>query len=285
MESEKRFYKKVKPFLESKDHVVSGESFELMYHPEFDLLVTSPVPTDLYTYYKSPDYISHTDSHKTIFDKVYQEVKKYTLKKKLSLINSFQTPTKTILDIGAGTGDFLKICKENEWTVSGVEPNLGARNIAQEKEVFLTENLPTTLEKKFDVITMWHVLEHVSDLTAYIKTAKSLLKQKGKIVVAVPNFKSYDAKYYNKYWAAYDLPRHLWHFSQTSIEKLFFEVEMEVVKTVPMKFDAFYVSLLSEKYKSGKMNPIKSFIIGARSNLKARKTTEYSSLIYIIKNK
>ena len=285
MESEKRFYKNVKPFLESKDYAVSGESFELMYHPEFDLLVTSPVPLELENYYKSENYISHTDSQKSFFDKVYQFVKKYTLQKKVSLINSFQTPSKTVLDIGAGTGDFLKICKDNNWITFGVEPNFDARNIAQKKGVFLEKNLSSFKEKQFDIITMWHVLEHVSNLSEYIITLKSLLKENGKLVIAVPNFKSYDAKHYQKFWAAFDLPRHLWHFSQTSIKKLFLEVDMTVERTLPMKFDAFYVSLLSEKYKSGKMNPVKSFFVGFKSNLKARKTKEYSSLIYIIKNK
>ena len=134
------------------------------------------------------------------------------------------------------------------------------------------------------MITLWHVLEHIENLTEYIASLKKLLKENGTLVVAVPNYKSYDAKFYKEHWAAFDVPRHLWHFSQNSISKLFSQVSMGVVKTLPMKFDAYYVALLSEKYKSGTMNPFKSLLRGFQSNNKARSTSEYSSLIYIIKN-
>ena len=140
------------------------------------------------------------------------------------------------------------------------------------------------LVKKFDVITLWHVLEHVENLKNTIKFLKGLLLPGGRIVVAVPNYKSYDAEFYKEYWAAYDVPRHLWHFSQKAIRKLFLEAEMVVEETLPMKFDSYYVSLLSEKYKTGKSNPIKAFYRGFLSNRSAKSTTEYSSLIYVIKN-
>ena len=284
MGEEKELYKKLKPFLNCKDYTVSEEYYEVMKNPKYDMLVTSPVPVDLENYYKSDNYISHTDSKKTLFDKVYQTVKTYTLKKKVSLINSFQIEEKTILDIGAGTGDFLISCKKNHWKTFGVEPNSEARNIAKEKEIVLEKDIKAYTDKKFDVITLWHVLEHIENLSEYLKTLKTLLKENGTLVVAVPNHKSYDAQFYKEFWAAYDVPRHLWHFSQNSISKLFSEVSMKVVKTIPMKFDAYYVSLLSEKYKSKKMKPLTSFWVGFRSNLKARRTSEYSSLIYVIKN-
>ncbi len=285
MEEENEFFKDLRPFLNCKDHTVSGETYEVMINEDHEMLVTSPVPIDLENYYKSENYISHTDSKKSLFDKVYQKVRNYTLKKKMSLLNSFKVTEKNVLDLGAGTGDFLKVCKENNWTIFGVEPNKEARKIAKDKNVLLVSDINSFQNKQFDVITMWHVLEHVANLTEYIKTVKSLLKENGKLIVAVPNHKSYDATYFKEFWAAYDVPRHLWHFSQKSIHKLFSEIGMEVEKTLPMKFDAYYVSLLSEKYKSGKMKPIKSFWIGFKSNLKAKKTKEYSSLIYIIKNK
>jgi 2-polyprenyl-3-methyl-5-hydroxy-6-metoxy-1,4-benzoquinol methylase len=221
-------------------------------------------------------------------------VRNYTLKKKLSLINSFQTEEKNILDIGAGTGDFLKICSDNGWKVTGIEPNESARGIASEKSVKNGGRFFETVQglKKeepaflgFDVITMWHVLEHVPNLDETIFNLKKFLKPEGVILVAVPNFKSFDAGYYKEHWAAYDVPRHLWHFSQTAIRRLFFFQGMEVVKTIPMKFDSFYVSLLSEQHKNSKMNFLNAFWVGLRSNWKAKKTNEYSSLIYIIKNK
>lgn len=285
MNSKNELYSNLKPFLNCKDFTVSGESYKVMKNQEFEMLVTTPIPENLEKYYKSEAYISHTDAKKTLLDKVYQKVRNYTLQKKLQLINSFNSEQKTLLDIGAGTGDFLATCLQNNWKVFGVEPNLEARNIAKEKNVFLQERIDFFTENKFDVITLWHVLEHVENLEEYIYKLKSLLKENGTLVIAVPNFKSYDATYYKEFWAAFDVPRHLWHFSQNSIHKLFSKVSMAVVNTLPMKFDAYYVSLLSEKYKKGKMNVFNSFWIGFLSNLKARQSSEYSSLIYVLKNK
>ncbi|ARV15745.1 class I SAM-dependent methyltransferase [Polaribacter sp. SA4-12] len=283
MGRKRELHKGLEPFLNCKDYTVSGETYEVMFNPDYDMLITSPVPVDLENYYKSEDYISHTDSKKSMLDKVYQSVKNYTLKRKLSLINSFDTESKNILDVGAGTGDFLKICAANNWNVLGVEPSSDARNIAKEKGVVLKEDLLEIENQKFDVITLWHVLEHVEMLSDYISKLKELLSDNGRLVIAVPNHKSYDAKYYKEFWAAFDVPRHLWHFSQTSIHKIFSTEEMIVEKTIPMKFDSYYVSLLSEKYKTGKMNPVKALYRGFTSNLKARTSSEYSSLIYVIK--
>ena len=131
---------------------------------------------------------------------------------------------------------------------------------------------------------MWHVLEHVPDLDFQIQQLKRLLKPNGTVIIAVPNFKSYDAKYYKSFWAAYDVPRHLWHFSKTAIEKLFANRNMKLIKIKPMWFDSFYVALLSEKYKNGKMNFIKGFFIGLISNCSGIVKKEFSSHIYIIKN-
>ena len=285
MEEKRVFHKRLEPFLNCKDFTVSGETYEVMFNAEYDMLVTSPVPVDLENYYKSENYISHTDSKKSLIDKVYQAVKNITLRKKLKLINSFNTESKNILDVGAGTGDFLKICANNNWNVSGVEPSSDARNIAKEKSVFLNDELFDIKDKKFDVITLWHVLEHVEKLSEYILKLNELLTENGRLIIAVPNHKSHDAEYYKEYWAAFDVPRHLWHFSQTSIKKIFSEDNLIVEKVLPMKFDSYYVSLLSEKYKTGKMNPFYAFYRGFVSNFKARSTSEYSSLIYVLKKK
>jgi 2-polyprenyl-3-methyl-5-hydroxy-6-metoxy-1,4-benzoquinol methylase len=288
---------KLTPFITCKDYTVSRETFDLLKDDVLELLITSPKPKELEKYYESEDYISHTDSKKSVFDKVYQFVKNYTIKKKVKLIetlNSGNQKPKTILDIGCGTGDFLLACKTNNWQIIGVEPNLKAQKITQTKlknlstknENFKLYNSITELDQndQFDIITMWHVLEHVPNLEDYIIQLKKLLKLNGSLIIAVPNYKSYDAQHYEKFWAAYDVPRHLWHFSQTSIKLLFQEVTMKIVKTLPMKFDSFYVSLLSEKYKTGKSNIFKAIFVGWRSNLKAKRTKEYSSLIYVIKN-
>ena len=283
MINEKELYKNVIPFLNCKDHTVSKETFEVMIHLKYDILVTSPVPVNLNEYYKSEDYISHSDSKNSLFDKVYQIVKNHTVKQKLNLLNSFQVTEKKVLDVGAGTGGFLKKCKESNWTIFGVEPNIIARKHAATKKIFLVDKLSSLKERQFDVITLWHVLEHVENLIEYIENLKSLLKPNGYLVVAVPNYKSFDALYYKEYWAAFDVPRHVWHFSQKGIKKIFKSVQMNIKQILPMRFDAYYVSLLSEKYKKGFMNPIKAFWIGFQSNLSAKKTSEYSSLIYIIK--
>jgi 2-polyprenyl-3-methyl-5-hydroxy-6-metoxy-1,4-benzoquinol methylase len=275
-------------YLTVKDHSVSGEEFQLIYNEELDMLETFPQPKaeKLSDYYESEDYISHTDTKRNVLEFVYHAVRQIALKRKLKLINSFNSETKQLLDIGCGTGDFLETALKSNWTITGIEPNAQARAITNSKTnnaVFETEQLDKLKPNSFDVITLWHVLEHLPDLEQQIKLFKSLLKPNGTLVIAVPNFKSYDAHYYKSFWAAYDVPRHLWHFSKTAISELVQKEHMQLGQTLPMKFDAYYVSLLSEKYKSGWMNPFKAFWIGWHSNFGARRSKEYSSHIYIIK--
>ncbi len=292
----------LKEFLKCKDYMVSKKIFSLLEDKVSGILVTSPQPKieDLGMYYESEEYISHTDSNKNLFDEIYQVAKKRAIIKKIKLIQNLKTKDqrlKTILDIGCGTGDFLLACKKNNFIVKGVEPNKKARVLAKNKLGILSskienfeEDLPKVYETineidiTFDVITMWHVLEHVPNLEEYIEQLKKLLKPNGTLIIAVPNYKSFDAKHYKEFWAAYDVPRHLWHFSKKSIKLLFKKENMIVEKILPMKMDSYYVSLLSEKYKTGKSNPIKAFFVGFWSNIKALSNKEYSSLIYIIKN-
>lgn len=274
------FFKKV------KDYSVSKEIFELHHNPEYDLLITFPKPTleKLSSYYESEDYISHTDGKRSLFERMYHTIKNIALKNKVKLINT-QSQKGTLLDIGAGTGDFLVVAKNDGWDTIGIEPSEKAKTIAINKGVNFAANLSDLEDHSFDVITMWHVLEHVPNLDEYILELKRLVKPTGTILIAVPNFKSFDAEYYGRFWAAYDVPRHIWHFSKTAIQKLFAEKEMNLITVLPMKFDSFYVSLLSEKYKTGKMNFIKAFIVGLKSNKNGKQTKEYSSHIYVIKNK
>ena len=277
----------LKPFLSCVDHTVSRETFSIFIDEKAELLVTTPRPdnTDLGKYYESEDYISHSNSNYSLLNKAYLIVRNYTIKKKIKLLKSFNSQGKDLLDIGTGTGDFLSACKNNGWAIHGVEPNKKANKIAEDKTgIKINDDINEILNKKFDLITMWHVLEHVPDLNFYISKLKKLLKANGTLVIAVPNYKSFDATYYKENWAAYDVPRHLWHFSKKAIESLFEQERMKVVKILPMKFDAYYVSLLSEKYKTGRSNLLKAFYIGLRSNHKAKSSGEFSSLIYIIKN-
>ena len=275
-----------KHFLTLKDYSVSKETFDLYHDETLDMLITFPQPSldNLGKYYESEDYISHTDNQRSLFEKLYHFIKNIALKNKLNLINSHQPNKGRILDIGAGTGDFLSVAKKDGWQTIGVEPSTKAKSIAINKGVSFVE-LTTELENNsFDVISMWHVLEHVPHLEKQIKELKRLLKPTGTLIIAVPNFKSFDAKHYGKFWAAFDVPIHFWHFSKTAIKLLFEKEKMKLEKVLPMKFDSFYVSLLSEKYKSGKMNFIKAFYVGLLSNWKARSSFEHSSHIYIIRN-
>lgn len=275
-----------KHFLCVKDHSVSKETFDLYHDEALDMLITFPQPSldNLGKYYESVDYISHTDSKRSLFEKVYHFVKGIALKNKLNLINSQQPAKGRILDIGAGTGDFLSVVKTDGWETVGIEPSEKAKNIAKNKGVSFVEATAELDTNSFDVITMWHVLEHVPNLDNQIKELKRLLKPNGTLIIAVPNFKSFDAKHYGAFWAAYDVPIHFWHFSKKTIKVLFEKEGMLLKKTLPMKFDSFYVSLLSEKYKSGKMNFIRAFFIGLQSNWKAKQNFEYSSHIYVLQN-
>jgi len=274
-------------FITVKDFSVSGESFSLLLNEEYQILKTHPQPTldKLGSYYEFEDYISHTDGNRTTFEKMYHFIKRNAIRKKVRLINSYQPLKGRILDIGAGTGDFLLECKNQNWEILGIEPNDKAKGIAVGKGIKFGDTIEKLESNSFDVITMWHVLEHVPDVEHQVAELKRLLKPSGTIIIAVPNFKSYDANHYGAFWAAYDVPRHLWHFSKTAIEKLFDNQNMNLEDVKPMWFDSFYFSLLSEKYKTGKMNFISGFFIGFISNLSGLFKKEYSSHIYVLKNK
>lgn len=267
-----------------KDYLMSNEEFTLEFDAKKEMLLTKPQPevSKLSQYYESEQYISHTDNKKGLVPFLYQLVKRRSLNNKLGLINALKKDAKSILDIGAGTGDFLSFIQSESRSVTGIEPNSKARELAQNKGIFLEEDINNVKGKVFDVITMWHVLEHVPNLKETILNVEALLKPNGVLIVAVPNFYSFDAAYYKSFWAAFDVPRHLWHFSKVSMNKLFTD-KFSLLKISPMVFDSFYVSILSEKNKTGKINLLKAFFVGLKSNLYALSTKEYSSLIYCYK--
>lgn len=272
---------------EVKDHSITQETFTLHYDDTLHMYHTHPKPLEkkLSRYYNSEDYISHTDGKRSLFEKIYQYVKKIMLSRKHKLIKKYHPENGELLDLGAGTGDFVEYISKQNWKLVGVEPSKKARSLAQKKGFTFFSDISKLENKKYDVITMWHVLEHVYDLDEQIYWLKKNLSKEGTIFIAVPNFESYDASHYKEYWAAYDVPRHLYHFSQQSIETLFGKYGFEVVSVKPMKFDAYYVSLLSEKYKNSKSNFFKAVKVGFTSNTKARSSGQYSSKIYVIKRK
>ncbi len=282
------------PFLTCKDYTSSGKVFDIVKCQSCGFTFTNPRPEvkDLWQYYKSEEYISHTDSNKGSLNRLYQLVRKYTLLKKLQLVvkligrPGLKHPL-TLLDIGCGTGAFLAVCKNAGFSCTGIEPDPDARNLAIKNSwsnVMDETELGNLQPGSFNLISLWHVLEHVPDLNQRIEQVKELLMPTGRVIIAVPNRNSYDAKLYQEFWAAYDLPRHLYHFTPDTIRAIFEKHKMVVDQILPMRFDSFYVSLLSEKYRTGKLNYIKAIYTGIKSNISAiRSGNEFSSQIYILK--
>lgn len=268
--------------LETKDFLLTGEKFDLYHDAAWDMLITTPVPEQLEKYYQSDAYKPHQHRSKSILDRVYNYIRKRGYQYKLKLIKSYHPKAKSVLDYGTATGEFLQFMQQETFIVSGVEPNKTAREQANELLNNKVSVSIDTLTGSFDVITLWHVLEHLPDLDSVIDKLKKHLRPGGIILLAVPNFKSYDAQYYKMHWAAYDVPRHLWHFSPLSIQKLFSKHQLEVKAQKPLFFDSFYVSLLSEQYKTGKKRLFSALYRGFLSNIKASKTGQYSSMIYVI---
>jgi len=272
--------------LSCKDYTVSHEIFQLVICQECGFKFTNPRPENfkIGDYYKSEKYISHSNTKKGIIAKLYHLVRKYTLKKKIQLVSKYVSRG-TILDYGCGTGLFLNVCRNEGWETLGVEPDNGARDIASKMGLTVFSNKNDLPIEIFNVITLWHVLEHVTDLDDTLNFFKSRLEQNGVLIIAVPNYASFDGKYYKEFWAAYDVPRHLYHFEIKTITRLLEKFDFKLLETLPMKFDSMYVSMLSEKYKMGKINYLNALSTGLKSNLNAKTAADYSSVIYVFKKK
>jgi 2-polyprenyl-3-methyl-5-hydroxy-6-metoxy-1,4-benzoquinol methylase len=278
------------PFLVCKDYTVSQENFNIVSCKSCGFKFTNPRPENsvIGDYYKAEEYVSHSNTTKGVVNKLYHSVRNYTLKQKLKLISSYVSRG-TMLDYGCGTGMFLNVCKNDGWETYGMEPDDNARKMSIEKglDVFSDKDKVSDriADKKFNAITLWHVLEHVTDMEATLSFFKSKLNNDGVLIIAVPNHVSYDAQYYKEFWAAYDVPRHLHHFDINSMTSLVEKAGFKFQESKPMKFDSFYVSMLSEKYKTGSVNLVKAFLVGLTSNFKAKDTHSCSSTIYIFKHK
>jgi len=273
----------------AKDHTVSGELFDIAVCAACSLAFTQDVPdaASIGPYYKSENYISHSNTAKGLVNSIYHAVRKRTLAKKRKLVAAGTGLSQgSLLDVGSGTGAFVQDMQQHGWSVTGLEPDADARQVASQdygvslQDINAFYQLPAA---SFDAITLWHVLEHVHDLQPYVQQLKKLLKEKGRLFIAVPNYTSYDAGVYKDYWAAFDVPRHLYHFSPESMRVLMEKNGLKVLQYKPMWYDSFYISLLSSKYKNGRTNWFAAGWNGFVSNLKALFNVQRcSSVIYMI---
>jgi 2-polyprenyl-3-methyl-5-hydroxy-6-metoxy-1,4-benzoquinol methylase len=281
-------------YLNVEDYTVSHREFTIQQCNSCYFLFTNPRPSadEIGAYYQSQDYISHHDEAKDVMSKIYTSVRDYTIGQKVKMINEQSLKKGTLLDIGCGTGNFLGAIKENGWKVFGTEPDSGAREVASKRvgaSIFPDIQTDALKAQKFDVITLWHVLEHVHQLNETLEWLTKHLNENGTIIIAVPNPQSFDASKYGRFWAAYDVPRHLYHFTKGSMKQLLEKHHMYIQKILPMWFDSFYVGMLSTKYKAQKINLIDSLRTGVVSNWKGKsdsnETLNTSSLIYVINKK
>lgn len=274
------------------DHYASGEQFNLYRCNDCGFIFTqdAPVETEIGRYYETPDYISHTDTRKGLMNRVYHRVRKYMLSRKAKLIKHTSGLSKgSLLDIGTGTGYFGNAMKERGWRVKAIEKNAKARAFAKEHfnlDVDAEDALDMYADASFDAITLWHVMEHLEHLDETWERLAALLKERGVLIVAVPNVSSYDAKKYGAWWAAYDVPRHLWHFSPSTMQQFGAKHGFKLAEQHPMPFDAFYVSMLTERYKGSRPAFLKGMWTGLLAWFSSlAKKERSSSMIYVFRKK
>lgn len=271
--------------LELKDLFLTQEPFKILECKECGLLYTTPRPNkdEIGRYYNSEEYYSHQENKEGFIPKVYEKVKSVNHKNKYGIATEGKEKGKA-LDIGCGVGDFLHTMEQHGWDCTGVEPSEDAKVIAKKRikgQLLSSEEQENLPDSSFDIITMWHVLEHVDDIRWQIQQLHRLCKPGGRIIIALPNYKSYDGQYYKAEWAAYDVPRHLNHFNKETLIKILEESGLRHVKTEKLVWDAYYISYMSEKYRKHSIPLLRGAFRGLVSNCKARKTGEWSSLVYV----
>lgn len=268
------------------DYFLTKENFDIKETNVKGILKTTPLPEDLSPYYESADYISHYQDSGSLKEKIYKFAQNFNLNYKRNILAKELPLAAKILDYGCGAGEFLKYVSK-DFSVVGYEPNLNARIVAENKigKEKIIKNLDELPDENLEAITLWHVLEHIDNQEVILNKFYNKLKDNGLLFIAVPNHTSYDAKYYKEFWAAWDVPRHVYHFSKNGMKELFNSNQWKLEKIKPLILDSFYISILSEKYKKNPFFWLKGMIIGAISNIKASKNEEFSSLIYIIRKK
>ena len=274
------------------DHYASGEKFEVVrcVHCGFLMTQNAPIEAEIGKYYETPEYISHSDTQKGLMNRVYHWVRKFMLSRKVALVKRASKRSKgTLLDYGTGTGYFADAMTQKKWIVKAIEKSPQARVFAKERFGLSVDDetkLPSYPTNTFDVVTLWHVMEHLEHLNEMWETLHRILKDKGVLIVAVPNPESYDAKKYKEWWAAYDVPRHLWHFSPSVMQQFGAKHNFVLEERYPMPFDAFYVSMLTEKYKKNSLSFVKGLWTGIWAWFSAlEKKERSSSMIYVFRKK
>ncbi len=251
-------------YLQCTDHFISKEIFELYRCSSCRFVFTNKYPdTDsIGRYYESDEYISHSDTSEGFINKIYRIARNFMLRRKRAIVtNVTGLKQGTILDIGSGTGHFAAEMKSAGWSVRGIEINEKAREFSKTKsglDVISPDEISSLEKESFDAITLWHVLEHFHDPLRYASDILSLLKPGGICIIALPNSSSFDAMHYKAFWAAYDVPRHLWHFNPDTFRQFSDKAGFRTIKLLTLPLDVFYISLLSEKYKGTRF----SFLAG-----------------------
>lgn len=268
------------------DHFLTKEIFEIVETSTKGIFKTTPLPSDLDRYYESVNYISHHQDSGSLKEKLYKFLQLFNLKYKSRILHAHLNRHARVLDYGCGAGEFLKFI-ENDFQTIGFEPNQSARHFAKEKttKTAFLNDINLIENESLDAITLWHVFEHIENQKDILEIFHNKLKDSGLLIIAVPNPTSFDAKHYQEFWAAYDVPRHIYHFSKSGMENLMNTKNWKLKKIKPLLLDSFYISMLSEKYRKSGFYRIKGLLLGSISNFKALKTQEYSSLIYIIEKK
>ena len=275
-----------------KDHFATGEEFDIYECTECGFAFTQNVPDEkeIGKYYESQTYISHSDTKKGLFNKAYHAVRSIMLRRKVDLMERLTLlKNGKILDYGAGTGYFARAMEKEGWDVTAIEKSPHARELALKEfgfKMYPEEHLATIKDREFDIVTLWHVMEHIQRLDHFWDELHRIVDDTGIVVLALPNCKSHDAKIYKENWAAYDVPRHLWHFTPMTImhwgEKHGFILERQIT----MPFDGFYISMLSERYKGSALAGIKGLWTGFKGWLDTSTHREASSsIIYVFRKK
>lgn len=280
------FHVKHYHIMKIKDLFLTQETFELKETSVPGILRTFPVPENLDKYYESADYISHHQDSGSLKERIYKFAQNFNLNYKRNIVAKETFKNAKVLDYGCGAGEFIRHI-ESDFETYGYEPNPSARNAAKSKagKTKFIEDISEIQDGTVDIITMWHVFEHIENQEVMLNIFHNKLKTNGLMIIAVPNHTSYDAAYYKEFWAAYDVPRHIYHFSKSGMEKLFNSENWKLKKIKPLLLDSYYISILSEQYRKNPIFWLRGPIVGAISNLKASKNGEFSSLIYIIEKK